>query len=523
MFQIFDRVLTSGRTETLLFLTLIAVLAVAVYGALETIRSFMLARVSYWLERRLSRDVIVQSLGDTNNAGLLRDFLRVQGFVGSTSVAPFFDAPWIPIFLIIMWLLHPWLGGLALAAAILLAILILYNETATRERLQGAQRRQGAVMGTLGQAARNADTVRALNMGPAMSERLGAPLDQAQDDLRLAADSSGLALGLIKFVRFSVQISVLGLGAYLVLQSQLTPGGMIAGSIILGRALAPIEQAVSAWRGFVGARASYDRLTEAFGDNDGRAEKMKLPDPIGQIALENVSFAPPGSDTLILKQVSFSLEPGLVLGVVGPSAAGKTTLCRLITGIVSPQSGAVRLDGAEIDHWDPEQRASAVGYLPQDVELFPGTVKDNIARMGLPEDAAVVDAAKLAGAHDMILQLPDGYDTDVEAGGRNLSAGQHQRIGLARAVYGSPKVLVLDEPNSNLDEEGERALLGAILRLTQEGVTVIVAAHRRTILQVVDQLLLLREGATEAFGPRDDVLAAIETARQNAAASGASE
>jgi len=513
MFQVFDRVLTSGRTETLIFLTLIAVAGIALYGALEGVRAFLLARISHWMERRLSREILAQSLSEASRAGLLREFMQVQNFVGSTAVAPFFDAPWVPFFLFIMWLLHPWLGFLALGAAIVLALLTLINERATRQKFQDAQRGQGRILTSLSQAARNNEVIAAMNMGPALSERLGAPLDTAQDGLRSAADIAGLILGLIKFIRFSVQIGVMGLGAYLVLQSELSPGGMIAGSIILGRALAPIEQAISAWRGFVGARSSYGRLKEAFESAGPESDRTVLPDPQGQLTVEDVSFAPPGTSKPILKRINFQVGPGQVVGIVGPSAAGKSMLCRLITGVWVPQSGAVRLDGAEIDHWNREQLASALGYLPQDVELFSGSVKDNIARMGMAEDETVIAAAKLAGAHEMILKLPEGYDTQLGADGSALSAGQRQRVGLARALYGVPKLLVLDEPNSNLDEDGERALIGAIDKVKQLGTTVIIVAHRRTILQVVDLLLLLREGAVEKFGPRDDVLKAVQADR----------
>ncbi len=516
MFQIFDRVLTSGRTETLLYLTLIAIAAIGLYGALEGVRSFLLARVSHWVERRLSREVLTRSLSEVEQAGLLREFFQVQNFVGSPSVAPFFDAPWVPVFLLIMWLLHPWLGLLALGAAIVLVVLTLLNERATRRRFQDAQRGQGGVAAALSQAARNTEVIQAMNMTPALAERLGTPLDKAQDELREGADVAGVILGTTKFVRLSVQVGVLGLGAYLVLRGELTPGGMIAGSIILGRALAPIEQAIGAWRGFTGARESYRRLKEVFDASPAETERTKLPEPQGQVVLEGVTFAPPGAEAPVLKGVSFAAAPGQVLGIVGPSAAGKSTLCRLLTGVASPQAGAVRLDGAEIDHWDRAQLANAVGYLPQDVELFAGTVKDNIARMGAADDDAVVAAAKLAGAHEMVLKLAKGYDTEAGAGGRLLSAGQRQRIGLARALYGNPKVLVLDEPNSNLDEEGERALLGTILQAKANGAAVIVVAHRRTILQVVDLLLLLRDGAVEAFGPRDQVLEALQAARAKA-------
>lgn len=516
MFQVYDRVLTSARLETLIYLTLIAVLGVALYGVLEGTRSFILARVGHWLERRMSRPVLMRSFGETGQSGLLREYLTLQNFVSSPAVNPFFDAPWVPVFLFVMWLLHPWLGIMALLAALVLALLTYLNERFTRSKFEKAQSSQSGVMTTLTQAARNAEVIKALNMGPALSERMGRPLDMAQDEFRSAADSGGLILGIIKFVRLGVQVGVLGLGAFLVLRAEMSPGGMIAGSIILGRALAPIEQAIGAWKQFVGARAAYRKLKDLF-DGEGEAiDRTTLPDPHGQLRVESVSFAPPGSKKAILKQISFEAHPGAVLGIIGPSAAGKSMICRLIAGVWQPQSGAVRLDGAEIGHWDREQLASVLGYLPQDVELFTGTVKDNIARMGAAEDEAVVAAAKLAGAHDMILRLPEGYDTQIGPGGSTLSAGQRQRVGLARAVYKDPKLVILDEPNSNLDEIGEHALLAAILQLKKNGTTVVIVAHRRTILQVVDLLLVINDGVVSDFGPRNDVLTRLQAARAQA-------
>ena len=513
MLQVFDRVLTSGRTETLMFLTMIAMAGTLLYGSLEGVRAFLLARLGHWMERRMSRQILLRSFGEAGQSGLLRDYLQVQNFVASPSVAPFFDAPWVPLFLVVMWLLHPLMGVLAILSAIVLGALALLNERLTRRKLEEAQKGQGAVMVSLAQAARNSEVIEAMNMGPALASRMGAPLDTAQDQLRGAADQAGLILGTIKFIRLSVQIGVMGLGAWLVLQGEMSPGGMIAGSIILGRALAPVEQAIGAWRGFVGARTSYKKLNEVFDGYTPQGERTTLPDPHGHLTVEGVSFAPPMTTKPILKRVSFEARPGQILAVIGPSGAGKSMLCRLITGVWTAQAGAVRLDGAEIGHWDKEQLATCMGYLPQDVELFSGTVRDNIARMGSGEDEDVISAAKIAGAHDMIQRLPAGYDSEVGPGGASLSAGQRQRIGLARALYGDPKLLVLDEPNSNLDEDGERALLAAMLQMKKNGTTVVVVAHRKTILQVVDTLLLLADGEVEGFGPRDQILQALQTAR----------
>jgi len=513
MFQIFDRVLTSGRVETLLYLTLVVIVALALFGALEAIRAVLLARVAHWLERRLSPGLLLQSLNHQGSNGLLRDFMQVLYFVGSPGVTPFFDAPWVPFFIVVMYLLHPWLGVLALLSAILLTAIAYVNELRTRSGIDEALSAQGRVQQSLTQAEQHGDVVAAMNLAPALSRRLVRPLDEAQDQLQSAADTNGIALGLSKSIRVVAQVIALGLGAYLVLQGDLSPGGMIAASIILGRALAPVEQAIGAWRGFTAARASYGRLTKAFDAAPSVKSRMQLPSPKGELRVEDASYAPPGVGSPILKRITFSSSPGQVVGVVGPSAAGKSLLCRLLVGIASPQRGSVRLDGAEINHWDRAQLASAVGYLPQGVELFDGTVRENIGRMGDVDDAAVVEAAQIAGAHEMILELPQAYDTPIGPDGGLLSAGQRQRIGLARALFGNPKFLVLDEPNSNLDEDGERGLLRAILHMKQQGCNVILVAHRRTVLQVVDMLLFMRQGAVEQFGPRDEVVAAIDAQR----------
>lgn len=516
MFQVFDRVLTSGRTETLIFLTLIAICGTALYGGVEAIRAYLLSRIGHWMERRFARQSIVKGLANPNLSALpLREYLQVQNFVAGPSIAPFFDAPWVPVFIIVLFLLHPLIGMFSLAAAVVIGLLAFLNERLTRRGLEAAQRQQGGVTTSLAGAARNAEIIKAMNLGPAIAERLEKPLHEAQDELRTAADQAGTILGILKGFRLAVQIGIMALGAYLVIKGNLSPGAMIAGSILLGRALAPVEQALGAWKAFAGARESYNRLNELFQAGEGEgAPRTRLPEAKGHLALSGVVFAPPGSDKPILKRVGFEVRPGEVLGVVGPSAAGKSLLCRVAIGILTPQAGEVRMDGAELSHWDPDQLAASLGYLPQDVQLFAGTVRDNIARMGQADDEDVVAAAKEAGAHDMILGLPGGYDTELGADGAGLSAGQKQRVGFARALFGRPKLLVLDEPNSNLDEEGERALLAGILSAKARGTAVLMVAHRRTVLAIVDSLLLLRDGTVEAYGPRDQVLQKLQAARQ---------
>ncbi len=518
MFQVFDRVLTSGRTETLIFLTLIAVGGTVLYGVIEGTRAFLLGRIGHWMQRRFARQSIMKGLSSPALSALpLREYLQVQNFVSGPGIAPFFDAPWVPVFIAVLFLLHPMIGVFSLLAAIVIGLLAFLNERLTRKPFEAAQRMQGGVSIELAGAARNAEIITALNMAPAIAERLQTPLDEAQDNLLGAADNAGTLLGFTKGFRLAVQIGVMGLGAYLVIIGELSPGGMIAGSILLGRALAPVEQALGAWRGFVGARESYNRLNELFQASDGsEGPKTRLPEPKGHLVASNIVYAPPGRDTPVLKRISFEVHPGQVLGIVGPSAAGKSLLCRVLIGTATPQGGEVRLDGAEVANWDRAQLADCLGYLPQDIELFAGTVRDNIARMGEGSDELVIAAAKEAGAHELILGLPSGYETVLGPDGAGLSAGQRQRIGFARALFGDPKLIVLDEPNSALDEDGERALLGGILSAKAKGAAVVLVAHRRTVLQVVDALLLVRDGAVEAFGPRDEVLTQLQAARADA-------
>ncbi len=518
MFQVFDRVLTSGRTETLLFLTLIAVLATVLYGIIESTRAFLLGRIGHWMERDFTGQSITKGLSHPGLSSLpLREYLQVQNFVSGQGIAPFFDAPWVPVFLVVLFLLHPLIGVFSACSALVIGLLAFLNERLTREPLETAQRMQGSVTAELAGAARNAEVISALNMAPAIAGRLQVPLDAAQDQLLTASDRAGTLLGFTKGFRLAVQIGVMALGAYLVLTGDLSPGGMIAGSILLGRALAPVEQALGAWRAFVGARESYNRLNDLFQAGDGSATpRTRLPEPHGHLVATNITYAPPGQDTPILKRISLEVRPGQVLGIIGPSAAGKSQLCRVLIGTAKAQNGEVRIDGSEIDHWDKAQLADCLGYLPQGVELFAGTVRDNIARMGAGTDEMVIAAAKEAGAHDMILGLPEGYETRLGVDGAGLSAGQRQRIGLARALFGDPKLIILDEPNSALDEDGERALLAGIISAKRRGAAIILVAHRRTVLQVVDTLLLMRDGAVEAFGPRDKVLSQLQTARAEA-------
>jgi PrtD family type I secretion system ABC transporter len=519
MFQVYDRVLASSHVETLVALTMVAGFALLVFGLLDVIRSRALVRIATWLDRTLSGPVLAASLADTLaghpiGAQGLRDLAQLRGFLNSQGVVAIFDAPWMPVFVVVIWLLHPWLGGLALASAIGLFALALGNELATRVPLKDANEVWIAAQRRGETALRNAEAVHAMGMLATLLERWRADHERVLGHQARASDRAGMIVGASKFLRLFVQVGILGLGAYLVLRGELTGGGMVAASILLGRALAPVEQAIGAWRAVVGVRASHDRLEQLLRRHPERpAAAIRLPVPEGRVSIDRLFFKAPNSQRLILKGVAFELEAGEALAVVGPSASGKSTLCRLLTGVWPPTSGHVRLDGAEVHSWERRDFGRHVGYLPQDVELFEGTVRDNIARMAAAPDEAVIEAARLAGVHEMILQLPEGYATEVGAQGAVLSGGQRQWIGLARAMFGAPRLVVLDEPNASLDHVGEDALVDAIGRLRARGTTVVLVAHRPSLLVHIDKVLVLRDGTGVLFGPRDQVLPRLSPPR----------
>ena len=515
MMQTFDRVLASGRVETLVFLTLIAGVAVLVMGILETVRARILARVGRWFERNLAAESIESSMrgaasGLVGGAQSLRDLATIRGVLSGPGVNTIFDVPWAPVFITVIWSLHPWLGVIALIAAVLLFCTALVNEYVSRLLLR--QSNQLAVSATrrAGAAVRNADVFHAMGMLPGFLAGWTERHDRALDLQLKASDRNAALIGFSKFFRLFVQIATLGAGAYLVLHAELTSGGMIAASILLGRALAPVEHTIGSWKGLVAARDAYGRLCALLERLPPRPQRLRLPAPRGRLTCENVTFVPQGREQLVLQGLSFVLEPGEALGVLGPSAAGKSSLCKIIVGTWQPTRGRARLDGADLFDWPSEDLGRYVGYLPQNVELFDGTVRDNIARLDPGFDSeAVVDAAMTAGVHEIILRLPEGYETEIGDGGAFLSGGQRQRIALARALYGRPRLVVLDEPNASLDSEGEQALVAAIDFAKGWGATVVIVTHQPRVLGPADKLLILREGRMEAFGPRDVVLSKL--------------
>ena len=512
MMQVFDRVLASGRFETLIFLTVIAGIAVFVMGIVETARGRFLIRVGNWLDHRLSGHVIASALtarlaGHAGSAQPLRDLATLRSTMASPSVNAVIDTPWVPAFIVIIWLMHPLLGLIALGAAIVLFAVALVNELVSRNALRRAGQFSIAATQSVESALRNAEVIQALGMLPALLGRYGDTNAKALTSQRQAGDRGAAMVGLSKSLRLFVQIVILGSGAWLVLQGQLTSGGMIAASILLGRALAPVEQSIGAWRQLVGARDAWQRLTRLLAEVPPQAKGMSLPVPQGELACQQMTFVPAGNENPILRDITFDLAAGEVLGIIGPTAAGKSSLCKVVTGAWKPTRGHARLDGADISSWHADELGAHLGYLPQDVELFAGTVSENIARLAQePDAAAVVAAAKTAGVHDIILSLSKGYDTEVGEAGSFLSGGERQRVGLARAFYGRPTLIVLDEPNASLDSAGEEALVEAILAAKEWESTVLLVTHQPSILLSVDKLMVLQEGRIQAFGPRDEIL-----------------
>jgi PrtD family type I secretion system ABC transporter len=515
MLQVYDRVLTTGRIETLVMLTLIATVALAVMCALDGLRTSVTIRVGCWLNERLGPTYLACAVrgrlkGDSSGVEHLRDISQIQNFIATQGLTAFFDAPWVPIFVGLIWILHPMLGAVAVSAAVVLFLLSIANEFATRKATRAANRNQIEATLLADATIRNAEVVQAMHMLPAMTDRWAAINESVLDGLLRSGDIGGFVLATTKFVRFFVQVAILGVGAWLVVNSQLTAGAMIAGSILLGRALAPVELAISMWRNFMGARFSYDRLKKAIEDHPTPPRRTTLPSPVGRVVVDGVSYLTPNTARLIVSDVSCAVEPGEALAIIGPSGAGKSTLCRLMVGLAVPNVGEIRLDGSQIHHWDGQQIGQHIGFLPQDVELFAGTVRDNIARMQLVGDDAIVKAARLAQAHEMIQHFPQGYDTRIGDGGVRLSGGQRQRIGLARAVFGNPRFIVLDEPNASLDQAGEAALAESIENLKRSGAALIIVGHRPSTLSIATKILFLKEGRVVMFGEREHVLETLK-------------
>ncbi|MBC3382875.1 type I secretion system permease/ATPase [Pseudomonas sp. SWRI12] len=528
MLQVYDRAVGSASVSTLLMLTLIMLLLMITMGGLEWVRSRIMVRISTRLDTLLSQRLFDASFKQAlNTSGLnataqpLSDLNGLRQFLTGNGLFAFFDVPWIPIYLAVMFMFHPWYGWMGIVSAVLLGALAFANEKLTHAPLQAANREQMAATALTHKSLRNAEVVESMGMLASLRQHWSGRTHKILALQSLASDRAATMTSVSRTFRQIVQSLVLGLGAYLAINHEISSGLMIAGSILLGRALAPIDQLIGVWKGFLGARSQYARLHELLLKVAAEPERMPLPAPEGAIRVEGLSAGAPDARKPIIRGVNFQVSAGEVVGIIGPSGAGKSTLARALLGVWPCLAGTVRLDGADISQWRREELGQYIGYLPQDIELFEGSISQNISRFGTVNAPAVVAAARMAGVHELILQLPDGYDTLIGANGGGLSGGQRQRIGLARALYGEPRLVVLDEPNSNLDDAGEKMLAEALQKLRQSRATVFVITHRSGVLAQVDKLLVLNQGELSLFGPRDQVLArlrdATPAARQAAA------
>lgn len=528
MLEVYDRVVPSRSVPTLVALAILALTLYAFQGFLDMVRMRVLTRIGGSLDDALSGRVFglmvrlplkAKSTGD----GLqpVRDLDQVRGFLSGLGPTAFFDLPWMPLYIGVCFIFHPLIGLTALVGAIVLVFVTLLTEILGRKPA-GEAASHVNTRNTIAEASRrNAEALQAMGMAARMEERYGAANARYLESQKKSSDVTGGLGAMSKMLRLVLQSAVLGVGAYVVIHGEATAGVMIAGAILAARALAPVELAIANWKGFIAARHSWSRLKKLMANLPAVEDQMRLPAPHRGLSVNNLSMVPPGDRRLVVQEASFKLEAGDGLGIIGPSASGKSSLVRALVGVWSPIKGAVRLDGAALDQWPIAQLGSHIGYLPQSVELFEGTVSDNIARFdpeATPE--SVVAAAQAAGVHDLIVNLPEGYQTPIGESGTNLSAGQQQRVALARALYGDPFLVVLDEPNSNLDGEGEQALTAAMLNVRARGGIVIVVAHRATALAAVDLVAVMGDGKMQAFGPKDEVLAKVRRPAVAAAVAG---
>ncbi|WP_287203518.1 type I secretion system permease/ATPase [Mesorhizobium sp.] len=513
MLQIYDRVVTSGSETTLVMLTLMLLAAFLALAGLDLMRARILTRASVRLDRLLSARIVAASV-ETSSSGSsqsqpMRDFDMFRQVITGSGIHALFDLPWSPIYIGIIFLLHPWLGFFALGSSLLLVAMAVINEYLVRWPLKQANDLATANYVFTEMSLRNSEVIRAMGMIDGLLRRWGRDRNMALRRQTEASDRAALMSGAIRFLRLTMQSLILGLGAYLVIERQTTAGSMFAASILLGRGLQPVEQVVGLWRSLILARGALARVRNLVDGGALKERSFNLPKPTGRISVEQVSFAIPSLQKVLLRDVSFRLEAGEALGIVGPSGAGKSTLARHLAGVMAPSRGTVRLDGADLSHWGRDVLGDQIGYLPQDIELFSDTVAANIGRFKTNVDQEVIEAARLAGVHDMIIRLPQGYETQIGEGGAVLSGGYRQRIALARAVFGMPNLIVLDEPSSNLDADGDRALSDCAIELKRRGSTVIIVSHRPSTLANVDKILLLRDGGVEAFGMRNEIVALL--------------
>ncbi|MGL3608996.1 type I secretion system permease/ATPase [Rhizobium sp. G187] len=514
MMQVYDRVLASRSVPTLVALSLLAIGLYLFLGVLELLRSRILTRVGQRIEEDLGdatfRAVMVLPLRMSRKEAVsqpIRDLEQIRQFMGGPGPVAICDMPWLPLYIGILFLFHPLLGWLAIAGAVVLIVLTITSEFLLRDPMRRIAQFSAARAEFLEAGRRNAEALQAMGMRGAYTARWrGANAEYLAEQQRTGDAISSFSTT-SKIFRLALQSAVLALGAWLAINGMASPGAMIAASILTARALTPIEQAIGQWRGFINARQARDRLYKLLEQFHKDVPRMALPKPGASFAAAGLTVMAPGANAPVIRDISFSVSGGQGVGIIGPSGSGKSSLARALVGIWPPARGSVRLDGAELDQWDPEALGPSIGYLPQGVELFDGTIAENICRFSADaQPEQIIEAARLAGVHDLILSMPDGYDTRIGASGAILSAGQRQRVGLARALFGKPFLIVLDEPNASLDAEGETALTNAMLALRQAGSIVIVIAHRPSALAAVDQVLVMAQGTMVTFGPRDEVL-----------------
>jgi ATP-binding cassette, subfamily C, bacterial len=525
MLQVYNRVMNSGNVPTLVMVSAAALLALLTLSILEAVRNHLLVRLSNHLDMILAGSILRRQIEITNQIGerpgMVRDLDTFRSFLTQTGAAAIFDLPWMPIYLITCFLLHPVLGFMASGSMVIMLLLAFANELVTSTYLRKSEEAARRNYGFTDASLRNAEVIQAMGMLPGFLRRWSLSREEMLQHQTRASELGAYLQGIIRFLRLALQSAIIGVGAWMALQGEVTAGVIYAAAILLARTISPVEQLVSGWRSLVGARAAMKRINELLAA-DFDTDPMPLPAPRGLLSVEGVGYIPQGGSRPTLHNVSFALQPGERLAIVGASGAGKSTLARLLVGVWKPRVGSVRLDGADVYSWERSDFGRHVGYLPQEIELFEGTIRDNIARYSDASPEQVVDAAQRADVHNLILRLEDGYDTEIGTGGAILSGGMRQRIGLARALLGDPRVLVLDEPNSNLDSEGERALLTVLNEAKERGTTVVVISHRSGVLGAVDKVLLMRDGTVERMSGRADFMAALMPDNQKRVSPGGS-
>jgi ATP-binding cassette subfamily C protein EexD len=520
MLLVYDRVVSSGSMETLLMLTLLLCLLLVSSGAFDWARSKILiaanVRVEKALRNKVSSAAFRHALLSGDNASsrqVMGDLVGLRQFVVGNGIFCVMDAPWAVIYIGMMFVFHPFFGAAAIASAVVMIILAIVTQKSTGEDMALANGLSRRAQESFGSNLRNSEVIHGMGMAQNIQNKDETLFNVASDFQASSSVSAARLQAISKAFRMLAQSLLLGLGAYLALNQQISPGMMIAGSLLLGRALAPIDMMVANWRSFVDAKGQYTRLNEILRTFVPHRDRLKLPDPEGNLSVQQLYVIPPGSNSASVKGVSFEVNAGEAVGIIGPSAAGKTSLARSILGVWPARAGLVRLDGADINKWDRDDLGPHLGYLPQDIELFNGSIAENISRFSRSDSEKIIAAAQPAGIHDIILNLSEGYDTLIGSSAGALSAGQRQRVGLARAIYNNPKIIILDEPNSNLDDQGERDLLSALRKLKASGSTILIITHRTPILSLVDKLVMMREGLITHFGPRDAVLKEINSSK----------